>query len=122
MKKLLFAVLLLTPAFAAAEPASLANRVNVTLNISQQDPRGKFDGYLKRFQKDQDASAGLSVGYNLMDMLELGIGVNVFGSLEVDTTIPGEGKHNYDFTYYNTGMYAKVLAPQYLLTEFAFFP
>ena len=31
MKKLLFAVLLLTPAFAAAEPASLANRVNVTL-------------------------------------------------------------------------------------------
>lgn len=113
MKKLLFAVLLLTPAFAAAEPASLANRINVTLNISQQDPRGTFDRNLKEFDKDQDASAGLSVGYNLMDMLELGIGLNVLASLD-DVSFATK---KYDVTYYNAGMYAKVLAPQLQLSS-----
>lgn len=112
MKKLLFAVLLLTPAFAAAEPASLANRINVTLNISQQDTRGVYDEKLKYIDKDQKASAGISVGYNFIDMLELGLGVNVLGSLEY--TDAGD---DHDATFYTTGVYAKVLAPQLQLSS-----
>lgn len=114
MKKLLFAVLLLTPAFAAAEPASLANRINVTLNVSHEDTRGFLNNYIKMVNEDQDVAAGLSVGYNFMDMLELGLNVNVIASIEY--THPIDHK-THDATGYATGAYAKVLAPQLALSS-----
>ena len=112
MKKLLFAALLLTPSFAAAEPASLANRINVTLNISQEDTRGYMDETLKTINKDQDIAMGLSVGYNFIDMLELGLGVNMLASVDFN-----DGANDHDLTGYNVGIYAKVLAPQFQLSS-----
>ena len=67
---------------------------------------------LDRVDKDQKASAGLSVGYNFIDMLELGVAVNVLGSVEY--TLMGD---EHDATFYTTGVYAKVLAPQFQLSS-----
>lgn len=111
MKKILFAVLLLCPSFAAAEPASLANRVNITLNLSQEDTRGSLEKMIKDNSKDQDASAGLSVGYNFIDMLEVGFGLNILAAYGYKDT------DNHDVTYYNAGIYAKILAPQFQLSS-----
>ena len=112
MKKLLFAVLFLTPSFAAAEPASLANRINVMLNVSQQDTRGNLDADLKAKKKDSDASVGFSVGYNFIDMLEVGLGLNVLASYDyTDTGI------DHDVTWYSSGIYVKGLSPQIQLSS-----
>ena len=116
MKKLLFAVLLLCPAFAAAEPASLANRPNVQLNISKMEPKGDFKMIADKMDWDADVSVGLTGGYNLADILELGLAIQSFGSYEEDEVILGD-KWESDTSLYSLGLYAKVLAPQFQLSS-----
>ncbi|MBP5288227.1 MAG: outer membrane beta-barrel protein [Elusimicrobiales bacterium] len=113
MKKILFAVLLLCPSFAAAQngPVNLAGRANITLNISQMDARGGFKEWADAGDYDADVSAGLFAGFNLTNMFELGIGFNHFGTY--DTTI---GTDKWETSFYDIGAYAKVNAPQIALS------
>ena len=114
MKKILFAILLLCPSFAAAQngPVSLAGRANVTMNISQMDTRGWFKDFAEANNYDADWSFGLSGGFNFIDMLEVGIGFNHFGAYE--STVAGV---DYETSFYNIGAYAKVNAPQIQLSS-----
>lgn len=114
MKKILFAVLLLCPSFAAAQngPVNLAGRANITLNISQMDARGWFKTFAEQNDYDADISAGLSGGFNLSNLLELGIDMNHFGTYE--TTVAGT---KWETSFYAAGLYAKVNIPQIALSS-----